>query len=95
MRYRMRFLGDSRKLSARLLIQLLRFQTGTLKNKRGSHIKYLPFVYTEHGVIALAGVLRNETAIQASIRITKAFVEMRRIITTNKFIFEQISDINR
>ena len=34
--------------------------------KRGSNIKYLPYVFTEHGVTMLAAVLKSETAVKAS-----------------------------
>jgi len=45
----------------------LRSQIATLKNlKRGEHSKYLPFVFTEHGVAMLASVLKSETAIQVN-----------------------------
>ena len=43
----------------------------------------LPYVYTEHGVLALAGVLKNETAAKMSIEIVRKFVQMRKFITEN------------
>jgi len=78
----------------------LRFQseTSSLNNdaqmeKRGGR-RYLPYVYTEQGIGMLSGILKNDTAIQVSIGIMNAFVEMRKIITANRFVFEQISNIN-
>lgn len=71
-----------------------RFQTGTLKNGRGSNIKYLPYVYSEHGVIALAGVLRSKIAAQVSIGIVKAFVEMRKFISANRDVFAKMVSID-
>lgn len=41
----------------------------------------------------LAGVLKNEIAIQVSISIIRAFIEMRRFISLNGQIFQEISDI--
>ena len=38
--------------------------------------------FTEHGVIMLASVLKSAVATQASIRITRAFVAMRRALAT-------------
>ena len=38
--------------------------------------------FTEHGVIMLASVLKSGIATQASIRITRAFVAMRRALAT-------------
>ncbi len=40
----------------------LRFQIGTLKEGRGQHRKFLPYVFTEHGASALSGVLRSDRA---------------------------------
>ena len=55
--------------------------------------RFRPYVYTEMGIGMLSGILKNDTAIQISIGIMKAFVEMRRTIAANKFVFEQIIDI--
>ena len=40
----------------------------------------LPFVFTEHGTIMLASVLRSQIAIQMSVTITRAFIAMREAI---------------
>ena len=37
----------------------LRCQNGTLKNGRGEHRKYLPYVFTEYGITMLAGILKT------------------------------------
>ncbi len=64
----------------------LRSQFVTLKNEeeslRGKHSKYLPYVFTEQGVAMLSAVLRSETAVQVSIRIMKAFVELRHYVSS-------------
>ena len=56
--------------------------------------RYRPFVYTEMGIGMLSGILKNDIAVQVSIGIMKAFVEMRKIMATNRLLFEQITDIN-
>lgn len=53
-------------------------------NKRGLHIKKLPFVFTEQGIYMLATVLRGELAEQQSIFIMRAFREMRHYIKQNQ-----------
>ncbi len=53
-----------------------RFQIGILNGGRGSNLKYLPYVYTEHGVAMLTSALHTDRAIEASIQIMEAFVEM-------------------
>ena len=63
-----------------------RFQTETLnksQNLRGNNVKYLPYVFTEQGVVMLATILRTKVAEEVSIRIMDAFVEMRKYINNN------------
>lgn len=64
----------------------LRSQSATLK-KRGTHNKYLTMVFTESGIIMLASVLRSKTAINVSIQITRAFVEMRKFLRDNAEVY--------
>ena len=74
----------------------LRFQFGTL-NKKVNNVKvtrkYLPYVYTEQGISMLAGVLKNDIAIQVSISIIRAFIEMRKFISSNAQVFERLTNI--
>lgn len=65
----------------------LRSQNTTIEDQRGKHRKYLPHVFTEHGAVMLASILKSDTAIQASIRVVQAFVEMRKYISTNFQLF--------
>jgi hypothetical protein len=60
-------------------VDRLRSQFVTLKNNRGLHIKYLPYVFTEQGVAMLSSVLRSDKAVQMNIAIMRAFVEMRKL----------------
>ena len=53
----------------------LRSQNATLK--RGQHVKHAPHVFTEHGAIMLASVLNSKVAVQASVHVVRAFVQMR------------------
>ena len=45
--------------------------------------KYVPYVYTEHGVMALAGVLKSEVAAKMTVEIVRTFVKMRKFILEN------------
>ena len=45
--------------------------------------KYLPFVYTEHGIVALAGVLKSDIAEKMSVEIVRTFIRMRQFIKEN------------
>ena len=54
----------------------------------------MPYVYTEQGVAMLSGVLRSKVAVNTSVRIMRAFVEMRHFIADNAHMFEQIRSID-
>ena len=74
----------------------LRFQFRTLNKKVNNGKvtrKYLPYVYTEQGISMLAGVLKNDIAVQVSISIIRAFIEMRKFISSNSQIFERLTNV--
>ena len=76
-------------------VENLRFQFGTssLNKENYGGRRYLPYVYTEQGISMLAGVLKNDIAIQVSINIIRAFIEMRKFISNNAQVFERLTKI--
>ena len=67
------------------------FVTSSLENYGGR--RYMPYVFTEQGIAMLSGLLRNEIAVQVSINIMDAFVEMRKFISSNGQVFQEINTI--
>lgn len=61
----------------------LKFQNGTSKNTKGGRRK-LPYVYSEQGIIALAGVLKSEVADEMSVKIARVFIKMRTALVEYK-----------
>lgn len=59
------------------------------------HSSVMPFVFTEQGVSMLSAVLRSDTAVQVSIKIIDAFVEMRKFISTNAGIFQRLDKVEQ
>ncbi len=53
----------------------------------------LPLVFTEQGIAMLSGLLKTEVAIQVSINIMDAFIEMRRFLKSNEQVFERLTTI--
>ena len=76
-------------------IENLRSQiaTSSLEKVNYGGRRYLPYVFTEQGIAMLSGLLKNEIAIQVSIKIINAFVEMRKFFISNGQILERISRI--
>jgi len=63
-----------------------RSQIATLKSEtkgRGYNMKYLPYVFTEHGVLMLSGLLKSEVAARVNVSIINAFVKMKKYISNN------------
>lgn len=52
----------------------------------------LPYVFTEHGVLQLANVLRSGRAVQISIKIIEIFVKMREMLTDNLSVRLEIEE---
>jgi len=69
----------------------LRSQIVTSKGKGGR--RYMPYAFTEQGISMLSAVLRSDIAIQISIKIMDAFVEMRRFLTSNALMFARINEM--
>ena len=61
--------------------EILRSQNATLK--QGEHSKYLPFAFTEHGVLMLSNILKSGQAIAVSIKIIDVFVKLRQVLSDN------------
>ena len=68
----------------------LKSQNVTSYKGRGGRRK-LPLVYTEQGIIALAGVLKSEVADEMSVRIARVFIKMRSALITYKEHLELLS----
>ena len=52
-----------------------------------------PIAFTEHGAIMLASVLNSEIAIQASIRVVRAFVRLREMVAANAQLASKLEDL--
>jgi uncharacterized protein YjcR len=73
----------------------LRFQFGTLSLGHGKHSKYLPYAFTEQGVAMLSSVLKSKKAILVNIEIIRAFVRLRRILSTHKDLARKLEALEK
>ncbi len=71
----------------------LQFATSSLEKENYGGRRTLPYVFTEQGIAMLSGLLRNRVAIQVSISIMNAFVEMRKFIARNGQVFERLTNV--
>ncbi len=54
-----------------------------------------PYAFTEQGVSMLSAVLRSKTVVDISVTIIRAFVEMKRFMTTNASIFQRLDKVEQ
>ncbi len=73
---------------------LLRSQIATSKKGRGGR-RYLPYVFTEQGVAMLSSVLNSERAIQVNIEIMRAFVRLRRILSSHTDLAQKLENLEK
>ena len=71
----------------------LRSQIATLKSGRGRHRKYLPYVFTEHGAIMAATILNSPRAIEMSVYVVRAFVQLREMLASNKELARRFAQL--
>jgi hypothetical protein len=64
-------------------------------DRRGRHRKYLPWVFTEHGAVMAANVLRSPKAIQMSVYVVRAFVAQREALASNQKVLRRLAEIDK
>ena len=72
-----------------------RTATSNLEQYAKMGVRNRPYAFTEHGIIMLASVLKSDIAIDMSIRITNAFVAMRRALSSIAPLMARIVETER
>lgn len=68
------------------------FATSKTPTGRGGR-RYLPYVFTEHGAIMAATVLNSPRAVEVSVYVVRAFVQLRELLGSSRELarrFEQL-----
>jgi aromatic ring-opening dioxygenase LigB subunit len=55
----------------------------------------LPLAFTEHGAIMAATVLNSERAVEMTIYVVRAFLELRSLIASNKELERKLNELER
>ncbi|MDR6785242.1 hypothetical protein ABIE26_003941 [Pedobacter africanus] len=66
-----------------------------ISNSDKQGLRHIPFCFTEVGIVMLSAVLRSTTAVNVSIKITHAFVQMRRFLGENADVFVRLDNVER
>lgn len=90
---------NSERFPERYMFQLNRDEARIMRShfatsNRGGR-RYLPYVFTEHGVSMLSAVLNTEQAIKVSILIIDTFVKLREMLSSHKEIMLKLEDIEK
>ena len=64
-----------------------------ISNSDKMGLRHSPMAFTEQGVAMLSGLLNSERAINVNIEIMRAFVQLRRLINSNKELAKKIEQL--
>jgi hypothetical protein len=75
----------------------LRCQIGISRSRTASHggRRGLPCVFTEQGIAMLSSVLRSQRATQVNIAIMRTFVQLRRLMDSNRELARKIEALEK
>jgi hypothetical protein len=78
----------------------LRFQIGTSNSGAAAGPghggrRYLPYAFTEEGVAMLSSVLNSKRAVMVNIEIMRAFVRLRRLLSSNAELAKKLDALER
>ena len=90
---------NSERFPADFMFQLTRDEFESLRSqsvisKRGGR-RHLPYAFTEHGALMAANILNGKRAIQASVQVVRAFIKLRKILTSNAELARKVSELGR
>jgi phage regulator Rha-like protein len=71
----------------------MRYQIGTASRKR--NVRFLPYVFTEHGALMAANVLNSPKAVKMSVALIEAFVRLRQEFTTTQALTRRLAEIEK
>jgi hypothetical protein len=59
------------------------------------NIRHRPWVFTEHGALQAANILRSDRAIAMSVYVIRAFIEQREKLAANVAILKRLAEIDK
>jgi hypothetical protein len=88
------------KFPERYMFQLSREEYDRLRSqnvilKRGRHPKYLPYAFTEHGILMLSSVLNSERADKVNMLNIDTFVRLRELMFVHKDVIHQLEQVQK
>lgn len=75
-------------------VSSLTSQVAMSKPGRGGR-RTFPYAFTEHGAVMAANILRSPNAIQMSVFVVRAFVEMRTVLVSQKDLARKLAELDK
>jgi hypothetical protein len=66
-----------------------------ISNSDKMGLRYRPMAFTEQGVAMLSSVLNSDRAIEVNIAIMRAFVQLRKMIASNKDLAQKLKELEK
>ena len=89
-----RFPSDFVFLLTKQEVAILRCQIGTSSYQLGG-TRYTRMAFTEQGVAMLSSVLRSDRAADVNIAIMRTFVQLRRLMDSNRELARKIAELEK
>jgi hypothetical protein len=83
------------RLSRKEGVEIFRSRSQSVILKRGQNIKYLPYVFTEHGAIMAANVLNSAHAVKMSVFVVRAFIRLRQMLASNAQLARKLDALEK
>ena len=79
------------------MFELSKREYGNLRSQNATSswggTRYIPMAFTEHGILMISSVLKNDKAVQVNIQIMRAFMKMRQMIFDNAGLRKEIDEL--
>ena len=72
----------------------LRSQNATSNTGRGGR-RYLPHGFTEYGALMAATILNSPRAVEVSVYVVRAFVQLRELLANSKELAHRLNDLEK
>jgi hypothetical protein len=88
---------NRRRFPLGFLIELTSTEAAAMRSQFATasrrNIRHLPLAFSEHGAIMLASVLNTPVAVEASVRVVRAFVKMREMLSAQKALQKKLDEL--
>jgi phage regulator Rha-like protein len=91
---------NNKRFPTDFVFQLTREEFDSLRSQsviskvRGGR-RYLPYAFTEHGALMAANILNSKRAVQASVQVVRAFIKLRKMLTSNAELARKLRELER